>query len=594
MNAKRKIYKNQVIISLTTLYLCVLIIISFIACYFSYQYRKSDLMSQINTIMVQLSQEYSDTLDNFSQIYMPLFESDNNFYNLFSDYFTNTNSELSFAEKNVLSNAMHQMLLRDNDAQWIALYSGQRETNYIVYNTRSGLYVLDNHFPFLENLKTKQTQMEIYGLHTFYNGSSPIKTFALCGGIPTNMGQGSVVVGYSTGKLERLCKNNKTSLNSLEFFLNTKNELIFHSENMYDNKDILLPQAVSTQFYKNENGEKIYLSTNFCGSNSSFLSFQASWLDIFTYCHLFTPIYLSIVFIFAFLSIIIYNFTQKFLSKEIKIIQDGLDRIGKNQMDYRLPTNFKQNGFSEIAISINQMALDLNNYIKRSHEYESKQREAELAELQAKFNPHFLYNSLEMLRSRCLQSGDVSTANLITQLAAIFRGFIGSKTFIPIREELAFSKKYLSLFGARYGDQIQVRFDFDTEILKYGIIRNIFQPLIENYFLHGFETSLGTNNYIYFRGKSYDENTILLTVEDNGIGMPPEAIKALNQKIKAPLKDCIESYGLKNLHQRLQLFYGNDCGLEIVANKLQGISVKMKILKITCKEFEESHFGHSI
>lgn len=110
-------------------------------------------------------------------------------------------------------------------------------------------------------------------------------------------------------------------------------------------------------------------------------------------------------------------------------------------LDYQLPTKINQSGFPEIAESINHMALRLKKNINRAYYYEIKQREAELSELQSKFNPHFLYNSLEMLRVRCHQNNVDTTANLISQLASIFRGFISYKTFISMTEELAFSKR---------------------------------------------------------------------------------------------------------------------------------------------------------
>ena len=107
---------------------------------------------------------------------------------------------------------------------------------------------------------------------------------------------------------------------------------------------------------------------------------------------------------------------------------------------------------------------------------------------------------------------------------------------------------------------MKIRYDFDKDILKYGIIRNLFQPLIENYFVHGFDTS-NEENYILFKGKSLDEERMILTVEDNGSGMTDQEMQELNDKLHEPIKMDTESYGLKNLHQRLQLFYGGDCGL---------------------------------
>ena len=144
-------------------------------------------------------------------------------------------------------------------------------------------------------------------------------------------------------------------------------------------------------------------------------------------------------------------------------------------------------------------------------------------------------------------------------------------------------------FGARYEDKVKIRYDFDKDILKYGIIRNLFQPLIENYFVHGFDTS-NEENYILFKGKSLDDKTMILTVEDNGTGMSDEEIKQLNAKLHEPIQISTESYGLKNLHQRLQLFYGEGCGLTVCQNPNtpKGLCIQMTALKITCEEYSEN------
>ncbi|MBO5069399.1 MAG: hypothetical protein J6C37_03440, partial [Roseburia sp.] len=125
--------------------------------------------------------------------------------------------------------------------------------------------------------------------------------------------------------------------------------------------------------------------------------------------------------------------------------------------------------------------------------------------------------------------------------------------------------------------------------LNYGIIRNLFQPLIENYFVHGFDTS-NEQNYILFKGKSLDDKTMLLTVEDNGSGMTTDEMEELNARLHEPIQIDTESYGLKNLHQRLQLFYGGDCGLTVYPNPNggKGLSIQMTALKLTCTEYEEN------
>lgn len=89
--------------------------------------------------------------------------------------------------------------------------------------------------------------------------------------------------------------------------------------------------------------------------------------------------------------------------------------------------------------------------------------------------------------------------------------------------------------------------------------------------------------------KASVHQTMLLTVEDNGSGMSPDEMNQLNARLHEPIQIDTESYGLKNLHQRLQLFYGNDCGLTISQNpnSKKGLSIEIKALKITCDEYAQ-------
>lgn len=579
---------NRFFIMLLSIYFVLLLVISYLACFFSYRQKQEALMAQMNNTFIQLKQEYSNITDNFWQVYMPIFEPGSNVYRIISLYF-GSDASLNPLEKKDLGDAAKQLLLRDNDIQWLVLFNPNRETNYILYNDGGSLQPLPADFPYYEELRSGSQKMNIYGKKTIKNNNTSFHTFAVCGSTAATMGTGNIMVGYNTAKLENICSNLTASLDSLHFVLTNNDEILFESSGVYDPEYTYCPETEGTAIITSSDKKKLYVHTETCGLKTSLVSYYASYWEIFRYCHAYTPLLLLIVLAFAAISVIGYKGMLHMIGKEVSVIRDGLDEIGKNHLDYRIPAHFNQSGLPEIAQSINRMTVRLKENINRAYYYELKQKESELSELQSKFNPHFLYNTLEMLRSRCHQSGDEATADLITQLSAIFRGFIGARTFVPMTEELTFSKRYLALFGARYEDKVKIRYDFDKDILKYGIIRNLFQPLIENYFVHGFDTS-NEENYILFKGKSLDEERMILTVEDNGSGMTAQEMQELNDKLHEPIKMDTESYGLKNLHQRLQLFYGGDCGLTIYPNPHggKGLSIQMTARKMTCEEYEES------
>lgn len=587
----RRIIQNRLLVILIGIYTVLFLTITFLACFFSYSQKKEELISQIERPLMQISEDYQHIIDNFWQLYMPLFESKNSAYDIWHTYFSqSTPQNLTPFEKKELTTSLEHLFALDNNVQWIVLYNGKRNDNYILLRNNSSVELLEPDFAYLDILNNTSQKMHICGTRQVTTKRTYLTdTYAICGSIPANIGKGKILAGYSNISMDTLCRTNTTTLQSLNYALYNNGETIFNYHNLYQDTSPDWTKEPFSGIVASPNGEKIFVSSQTCGLNTSILCYTVSWQELFFYYHQNTPLLILLFLLFALISVSGYITMSFLLRKEVAVINDGLNILGENNLDYQIPEVFYQSGLSEIASSINHMAKRLKYNINQVYYFELKKREAELSELQAKFNPHFLYNTLEMIRARCLLNQDEATAELISQLSMIFRGFIGSKTIIPLAEELTFSKRYLSLFGARYEDMIEVHYDFDKELLQYGVIRNLFQPLIENYFIHGFDTS-NEKNYILFKGKSLDEKTMLLTVQDNGIGMDREKIKQLNEHLHKPIQIDTESYGLKNLHQRLHLFYGENCGLTIYPNPNsgKGLSIQMTLRKITCQEYENS------
>ena len=573
---------------LFSFYAMLILITILLPCCFSYQRYHNEISTQINGVYTKLSDEYKSIVNNVWQLYMPFFEYSSDSYDVLQNYVTpESDTPLTPIEKRDLNNTLQQMLLRNDNVKWIAIYCEERSDNYILSGNASGLNLLPGDFPYMEELQSDSYAMEVYGIKPLSQPSAGESTFAICGGLPYFIGKGKILIGYSTASFQSICNSTAFHLDSLCYRLTSNDSVIFE----YRGPNAVLPDNLS----KVPNFNNLYLQGNklvtfysdTCGRKASELSYSASQWEIFLYCNSDSPLFILLFVVFASVSIWIYTQTLKKMYQEVAVIQNGLDQISENNLGYQIDDRFQQDQLSQIAQSINRMAQRLEKNVHLAYHYEIKQRETELSELQSKFNPHFLYNTLEMIRSRCEANGDDETANLISDMTKIFRGLISSRNFVPLNEELAFTKHYLSLFSARYGDSVQIRYDIESELFSYGIIKNIFQPIIENYFVHGFDTAKA-NNYLLVTGKSLDEHTMLFSIENNGLNMAAEDMHKLNAEIHKPIDISTESYGLKNIHQRLVLFYGAPCGLSVTRNtNSDGISVKILASKMTCAEYEE-------
>lgn len=582
---RKYLFQNKAVLTLICCYVMIIAAVTALASRIAYSQRQGELLSGLNMTLVRAANEYENLTSDFWNIYIPIFESNSQAQRVLREYFSNsTASDLTAPQKMELAEVLRQMASRDDSVRWVAVISDQKKPAYAWFTEQNTLQPLGEDFPYWEDLAERQDVMEVYGERTVSVLEEEVDCIAMTGGMPGSVGEGTLMVGFDTAELKRICGSG-SSFETLQFDIMLEGECLLTT-----GKEPYLPKALpdkgKNKILKTADGTKRFVQVAADTTRWVRIYYSVEWKELFRLSHQTTGVmFLGVAALVAF-SLVIYVVMLHMLNREINTIRTGLARIGENHLESRIEGPFHQVGFSEIASSINAMAASLKENIDRAYYYELKQKEAELQELQAKFNPHFLYNSLELFCARCYQNGDEDTAELIAQTAAIFRGFIGSATFIPIREELAFTRRYLKLFRARYGDAVHIQYDFDSEVLDYGIVRNVLQPLVENYFVHGID-STRDDNYLCLHGHIQDESLIRITVEDNGLGMRPEEIERMNRSLHEPIATEQESYGLKNLHQRLRLFYGKPCGLQLFQNGDRGVVIQILIRRMMCEREEK-------
>lgn len=193
--------------------------------------------------------------------------------------------------------------------------------------------------------------------------------------------------------------------------------------------------------------------------------------------------------------------------------------------------------------------------------------------LQNQVNPHFLYNTLEAIRMKAVSNEDRETAKMLYNLSVLYRNMVKGSTFITIKQEIDQCKLYLDLFKFRYEGKIDYYIDIEEKFLKNEIIKFSIQPIIENFVIHGVDL-YNDNNFISIRSCKED-NDLIITIEDNGIGMDEEKIKEINRKMQNI--EHTDSIGLLNVHERIRLTYGDKYGLIIRNKKTKGTIIDIKI-----------------
>lgn len=578
-----RMYTNTLYRRMTYLYALILLVMAFFVCYMAYSKEHNAIVNQLDQYMNDLNHEYESVTEDFWRLYMPLWTNKDRVYSAVENYFNDeTDGELSPIERRNIVDALQIILAGDDRMKWIGIFRGPEDVNYWMLQNGSSLMEMTEEFPFFSHLVNKKPGMEIYGSRVLDLEGKSVRYFAMCGGTAMGMGDGSIVMGFESGALAPdYSRMNKTI--AVDYYITNEFGVIYDSTGRYDIR--WLPQISSQNgLARNAEGERVYVRELEKDSSSYKVFCVVPWWEMFLRSNTLAPYILCMVAVFWGFALLLYRSAGNVMLRKINAIQVGLGKIADNELNYRIPVPEKPNDeFEIISQSINAVTGRLQENINKAYLFRLRQKEAELSELQAKFDPHFLYNTLEVIRGKVYENGDDETADIIVKLAAIFRSFIDSENFISIQEEMEFCNLYLSLLRYRYDNAVKIVYDIDSDILSYGIIRNLLQPLLENYFVHGFSGNK-QDNRLCIRGKLWDDAYICFIIKDNGLGICDDRLDMLQNNLNAVETSTRRGYGLKSVNHRAKLFYGPECGLTIERNEDGGVTIRVLIRRMTCEE----------
>lgn len=279
--------------------------------------------------------------------------------------------------------------------------------------------------------------------------------------------------------------------------------------------------------------------------------------------------------------IIIMFSMNRLVGRKFHELDRGMRQIGKNNLSYRMQVGSHEDEFTRIAVRFNKMCDELEEIINKNYVFQVLQRNAEYKALQTKVNPHFLYNSLEAVREKLLKSGQGDESEMILLLSRIFEYQIRGDSVVTIQKEKESLQNYIDFCSIRYQYSFDYSIDFEDEILDFMVPKHIFQPIMENYFVHGFRDD-GTDCIFILGYLDERDHMIHICFCDNGKGMSGEEIETLTASLDE--KDGDNSHiGIRNVHNRLKIAFEKG-RVEIVSNAPEpGVSISLvfgKELKI--------------
>lgn len=258
-------------------------------------------------------------------------------------------------------------------------------------------------------------------------------------------------------------------------------------------------------------------------------------------------------------------------------IQRLVDKM-KSASAGKLDISVSYSSNDELAVLYNQFNLmmqKIQTLLNDIYEEQNAKQKMEVQLLQSQINPHFLYNTLNTIKSLIELDMKETAVKAVSAMSAFYRNSLSKGQFIiPLRQELILTEQYLYIQNLRYMDFVDYEITYESSWEDHGaeIPKLTIQPVVENIFVHGL-----TNQMCHIHlNVSIKNNTIYISISDNGSGIPREKLTELNRSIRE-FKTARYSFGLPSINHRISLLYGENYGLTIKSSPESGTTVTIAI-----------------
>jgi two-component system sensor histidine kinase YesM len=389
--------------------------------------------------------------------------------------------------------------------------------------------------------------------------------------------EGIILVDMNFSGIDQLCKKVSLGKRGYIYITDAQGNLIYHPQQQLiyaglkteDNREI--PEKSYGSFLQNFYGEERLVTVKTVGYTGWKLV-AVSYMDEVVQSKREIINFSGYILVFAIIFVIsIIVIISAKVTKPIKRLDRYMKKVEAGNFDIQVNIT----GDAEVvhlSKTFNLMVARIRQLMEQIILEQEAKRKSELNALQAQINPHFLYNTLDSIvwMAENEKSSDVIT--MVTSLARLFRISISrGHNIITVGEELEHARNYLVIQKIRYKNKFEYSIEVDETVLKYKTIKLILQPIIENAIYHGIEYMVDEGK-ILISAKVVDDK-LLYEITDNGLGMKAENIKNIlsyESKNKGG-----SGVGVKNVHERIQLSFGKEYGVDIESELEVGTKVSV-------------------
>ncbi len=290
--------------------------------------------------------------------------------------------------------------------------------------------------------------------------------------------------------------------------------------------------------------------------------------------------------------------TQR-MTRQMRLLVKSMDEVAAGNMNLTVPIE-THDEFGTMSAHFNRMMGQTRELLARVVQEENRKSKAEYEmleykyrSLQSQINPHFIYNAMETVNALAKIDGNEEICDVVKHISAFFRQNTHNmeKKFVKVHREFDSLKQYAHIYHHIHGNTLSTPFVFTPEVSDALIPTMILQPVLENALVHG-ASNAEDDALVTVSAEKANDNCLVVTVHDNGIGMPEEAVRQiLNGPANEPMNGNRNStgIGLRNVRDRLRLIYGDRAKLIIESAKGSGTLVSISIPLV----YDEEELGHN-
>ncbi len=389
---------------------------------------------------------------------------------------------------------------------------------------------------------------------------------------------GVLLVDMNFSGIEQICKNVDMGKNAYVYLIDRDGEIIYHPRqqliysNLIEENNYEAAKYEDGNYIENFQGNKRSVTVKtvgYTGWKIIAISPMANITEDYYQIRIFA---IFIMFFGIFILISLNMFVSSRIANPIKELEKSVNEFENGVVSL----NISEKGSYEIqhlGKAIKAMVKQMNILMKNVMNEQEEKRKSELNALQAQINPHFLYNTLDSIIWMIENENYDGAIIMVTALARFFRISLSKgKNVITVRDELEHAKNYLTIQNIRYKNKFTYDIKAEENTLDLTSIKLIIQPLIENAIYHGMEYMSGDGDILV---QAYIKNNDLyIDIIDNGLGMPQEvADKLLISENNIQKKGS--GIGLRNVHERIKLYFGENYGLEVYSEPDEGTTIRV-------------------